>query len=246
MAAREVKVQYVGSSLGFLWTIIHPVVMISVFWFVFSIGFKARPMNDVPFVVWLTAGLAPWYFFSDIISGSTGIVIANAHLVKRTIFYPHILPLIRILSSLVTHMVFISVLLCLILFQRQPFLWSFFQAVYYIGCIIVLALGISWATSALNVFIRDVSQFVGVALQVGFWITPIFWDIHMMPERVQLYLKLNPVYYIIQGYRESFISGAAFWHHPWYTLYFWVVAGTVLLCGAMIFRRLKPQFADVL
>lgn len=246
MAAREVKAQYVGSSLGLLWTVIHPVVMITVFWFVFSLGFKAQPMNNVPFVVWLTAGLAPWYFFSEIVSGSTGIVVTNAHLVKRTIFYPHILPLVKILSSLVTHLVFVLVLLVLIFFQKQPFYFTFFQSLYYAFCLVVLALGISWMTAALNVFLRDIAQLVGVMLQVGFWVTPIFWDIQMMPHHVQKYLKLNPVYYIIQGYRDSFIAATPFWHHINYTLYFWVVAGTILLCGAFVFRRLKPQFSDVL
>ena len=246
MAAREVKAQYVGSSLGLLWTVIHPVVMITVFWFVFSIGFKARPMNDVPFVVWLTAGLAPWYFFSEIVSGSTGLVVANAHLVKRTIFYPQILPIVKILAALVTHVVFLFVLLFLVLFQQQPFSFMFFQAFYYLGCLIILALGISWATSALNVFLRDIGQLVTVALQVGFWVTPIFWDIQMMPDRVQWILKLNPVYYIIQGYRDSFISFVPFWQHPLYTAYFWGVACITLMAGAMIFKRLKPQFADVL
>ena len=106
--------------------------------------------------------------------------------------------------------------------------------------------GLSWATSALNVFLRDVAQLVTVALQVGFWVTPIFWDIQMMPARVQWFLKLNPVYYIIQGYRDSFISSTPFWHHPLYTLYFWCITGVVLVGGAMIFKRLKPQFSDVL
>ncbi len=246
MAARDVKAQYVGSSLGILWTIIHPVVMISVFWFVFSIGFKAKPMNDVPFVVWLTAGLAPWYFFSEIISGSTGLVVANAHLVKRTIFFPQILPIVKILAALVTHTVFLAVLIFLLVFQQQPFSLMFFQVFYYLACLIVLALGISWATSALNVFLRDIGQLVTVALQVGFWVTPIFWDIQMMSEKTQWFLKLNPVYYIIQGYRDSFISFVPFWHHPLYTCYFWLVAGILLIAGALIFKRLKPQFSDVL
>ncbi|WP_028584651.1 ABC transporter permease [Desulfogranum mediterraneum] len=246
MASREVKTQYVGSSLGFLWTIIQPVVMITVFWFVFSIGFKARPMNDVPFVVWLTAGLAPWYFFADIISGSTGLVVGHAHLVKKTIFHPHILPIVKVLSALVSHLVFLGVLFVLIISQQQPFLFSFLQVMYYGICLVVLALGTAWVTSALNVFVRDISHLVGVVLQVGFWVTPIFWDISMMPAKVQGYLKLNPVFYIIQGYRDSFITGAAFWNYPQYTLYFWGVALANLLLGAMVFKRLKPQFSDVL
>lgn len=246
MAVREVKAQYVGSSLGFLWTIIQPVVMITVFWFVFSIGFKARPMNDVPFVVWLTAGLAPWYFFSEIVSGSTGMVVAHGHLIKRTIFYPHILPIVKILAAFVTHCIFLGVLLVLIIFQQQPFLLTFVQVIYYLICLITLALGISWLTSALHVFLRDVAQFVGVFLQVGFWVTPIFWDIQMMPENVQWYLKLNPAYYIIQGYRDSLIGGVPFWHHGAYTLYFWCIALTFFMVGAIVFRRLRPQFSDVL
>jgi lipopolysaccharide transport system permease protein/teichoic acid transport system permease protein len=246
MAVREVRAQYVGSSLGMLWTLIHPIVMISVFWFVFSVGFKAQPLNDVPFVVWLTAGLAPWYIFSEIISGSTNIIVGHAHLVKKTIFSPQILPIVKILSSLVTHAVFLLVLLVLLLFQQMPISLYYLQAVYYLFCLLVLSLGISWALSALNVFIRDVAQLVTVVLQVGFWVTPIFWDITMMNSKIQWFLKLNPVYYIIQGYRESFISFKPFWEHSLYTLYFWAVTGIVLACGAYIFRKLKPQFPDVL
>lgn len=246
MAIREIRAQYAGSSLGLLWTLIHPLVMISVFWFVFSVGFKAKPLNNVPFVVWLTAGLAPWYIFSDIISGSTNIILAHSHLVKKTIFSAQILPLVKILSSLVTHAIFLIVLLTLLLFQQMPLSLYYFQAGYYLFCMLMLALGISWALSALNVFVRDVAQLVSVLLQVGFWVTPIFWDITMMPSKVQRLLKLNPVYYIIQGYRDSFISFQPFWNHLSYTVYYWLVTFGMLAGGAYIFKKLKPHFPDVL
>ena len=246
MAVREVRAQYVASSLGMLWTLIHPVVMITVFWFVFSIGFKAQPLHDVPFVVWLTAGLAPWYVFSDIINGSTNSIVAHAHLVKKTIFSSQILPVVKILSSMVTHAIFVLVLLFLLIALHMPFSFYYFQALYYLFCMMVLALGIGWTLSALNVFVRDVAQLIAVLLQVGFWVTPIFWDINMMSARVQSSLKLNPMYYIIQGYRDSFISFQPFWNYPYYTLYFWAVALSLLLTGAYVFKKLKPQFPDVL
>ncbi len=246
MAAREVRVQYVGSSLGLLWTLIHPIVMITVFWFVFSVGFKAKPLNDVPFIVWLTAGLAPWYIFFEIISGSTNIIIAHAHLVKKTIFSPQILPVVKILSGMVNHAVFLLVLLVLLVFQQMPFSLYYFQAAYYLFCMLVLAFGIAWALSALNVFVRDIAQLVTVILQVGFWVTPIFWDINMMSPKIQGFLKVNPVYYIIQGYRDSFITFQPFWSYPYYTVYYWLVTLSVLVGGAYIFRKLKPQFPDVL
>lgn len=246
MALRELRSQYVGSFLGVFWTFIHPIVMIAVFWFVFSVGFKAKPMSDVPFVVWLTAGLAPWFIFSEIISGSTSIIVANAHLIKKTIFYPQILPLIKMCASLVTHCVFLIVLFLLILFQGLELSFWFFQGLYYLFALLFFTLGISWMLSALNVFIRDVAQLISVVLQVGFWVTPIFWDINMMSERVQWVLKLNPVYYLIQGYRDSFIAHIPFWERPLYSLYFWCCACFMFVFGAFVFRKLKPQFSDVL
>lgn len=246
MTKRELATQYVGSLLGFIWTFIHPLVMITVFWFVFSVGFRSQPMNNVPFVVWLTAGMAPWFMFSDVVLGSAAVIIVNSHLVKKTLFQSQILPIIKLLSSFVTHLIFLFVLLVLILFQSMPLSLYYFQFVYYLICLAYLALGLAWAVSALNVFLRDVGQVAGVAIQVGFWATPIFWDINMMPATVQLFLKLNPMFYIVQGYRESFISFIPFWEHPLLTLYFWSVSTTIFVGGAMIFRKLKPQFADVL
>lgn len=246
MAKREVATQYVGSLLGFVWTFIQPMVMIMVFWFVFSVGFKAKPMNDVPFVVWLTAGMAPWFAFADIVSGSTGMIVENAHLIKKTVFPSQILPVIKLVSSFVTHAVFLVVLIALILFQQLPLSWYYFQFVYYLGCLSILVLGLGWALSALKPFVRDIGQIVAIVVQIGFWATPIFWDINIMPATAQQVLKINPMFYIIQGYRDSFIYFVPFWHHPLMTFYFWSFALSVFILGALIFRKLKPQFADVL
>ncbi len=246
MTKRELATQYIGSLLGFVWTFVHPLVMITVFWFVFSVGFRSQPMNDVPFVVWLTAGMAPWFLFSDVVLGSAAVIIANSHLVKKTLFHTQILPVVKLLSSFVTHIIFLTVLLVLIVFQRMPLSLYFLQFIYYFLCMAYLALGLAWAVSALNVFLRDIGQVAGVVIQVGFWATPIFWDIHMMPAKIQLLLKLNPMFYIVQGYRETFIYFIPFWEHPLLTVYFWVVSTVVFVAGALIFQKLKPQFADVL
>ena len=128
----------------------------------------------------------------------------------------------------------------------MPFSLYYFQFIYYLICLSVLALGLGWAVSALNPFLRDIAQIVGVILQIGFWATPIFWDIHIMPAKVQMIFKLNPMFYIVQGYRDSFIYFQPFWMHPLQTFYFWIIALMILFGGALIFKKLKPQFADVL
>jgi ABC-type polysaccharide/polyol phosphate export permease len=111
---------------------------------------------------------------------------------------------------------------------------------------LVLALGLGWAVASLTVFFRDMKHVVEITLQIGFWATPIFWNIQIMPSWIQNILKLNPMYYIVKGYRESFIYFSPFWDHPYQTLYFWVVTIILFVIGAMIFKKLKPQFADVL
>ena len=246
MAKREVKSQYVGSTLGLVWTFIHPLVLIFVFWVVFSVGFKAVPASNVPFVVWLTAGMTCWFAFFDMISGSTNFVVANSNLIKKTVFPAQILPVVKITSSLVAHTVFILILIGLLLIQGLPFSIFYFQALYYLFSMLVLVVGLAWLVSSLNVFVRDINQAVALALQVGFWGTPIFWDINIMPQKIQLLLKLNPMFYIVQGYRDSFLNFIPFWDHPVLTLYFWVVASSIFILGAVVFRRLQPQFSDVL
>lgn len=246
LARREVASMYVGSFLGIFWAFIHPAVMILVFWFVFSVGFKTKPMNDVPFVVWLTCGMAPWFFFAGIITSTANVVIQYAHLIKKTVFPSQILVVVKILSNLVGHAAFISLVLVLILFNKLPISLYYLQVFYYLFCLLVLASGLGWLISSLNVYARDIGQLVPVLIQVGFWGSAIFWNISIMPQNIQFILKLNPVYYLIQGYRDCFIYFVPFWHHGAYTLYFWAFALMTLLTGGWVFRKLKPQFADVL
>jgi ABC-type polysaccharide/polyol phosphate export permease len=246
LAKREVATQYVGSFLGFIWTFINPLVLILVLWVVFSLGFRVQPLNNVPFVVWLTAGMAAWFAFSEIMIGSVNVVVSNAHLIKKTLFHSQILPVVKIVACMVMHAVFLTVLMLLIVFQRLPFDLYFLQFLYYLFCMIILTLGLGWIVASLNVFIRDVSQIVAVMMQIGFWATPIFWDIQILPQKLQPFFKLNPMFYIVQGYRESFIYFQPFWHHPLQTLYFWFIAGSLFIFGALLFQKLKPHFADVL
>ena len=246
MAKRDISTQHVGSMLGFFWTFVNPLVMIFILWLVFSIGFKAAPKDNVPFVVWLTAGMAIWNTFAEAINGSTGVIIGNAHLVKKVVFPLSILPVVKLVGSFITHVIFMALLITLIVLHGLPFSPYWFQFLYYFTAMSVLALGLSWITSSVNIFARDTSQIVAVVLQIGFWSTPIFWDLGIMPEKVRFLLKLNPMFYIVQGYRESFIYFVPFWHHWQMTLYFWGITLFVFALGATIFLRLRPHFADVL
>ena len=246
MAKRELAEQYVGAFLGVIWKIIHPIILITIFWVIFSLGFKVQPTHGVPFVSWLTAGMAIWFAFADIVSGATQAIVKNPNLIKKTLFPSQILPIVKLIVGIVTHSIFLLVLLVLIIFQDITISWYNLQFLYYLTGMSLFALGLGWMLSAFNVFVRDVDQVVPIILQIGFWATPIFWNLSMIPPKLQFIFKLNPMYYIVEGYRQSFIYAMPFWQHPYQTLYFWSVSLTTLYLGALIFKKLKPHFADSL
>ena len=194
MAKREIASQHVGSLLGFFWTFINPLVWIFILWVVFSLGFKMHPKGiNVPFIVWLIAGMSIWNTFTEIVSGSTGVIVSNSFLVRKLVFPLSILPVVKLVASFSTHSVFLLMLVVLMMFYRMPISIYWLQAIYYFIAMAILALGVSWITSSINVFTRDVNQIVNVFLQIGFWATPIFWDFNIMPPWVQFMLKLNPM-----------------------------------------------------
>jgi lipopolysaccharide transport system permease protein/teichoic acid transport system permease protein len=246
LTGRDFKTRYLGSYLGLLWAFIQPTVTILIFWFVFEVGFKSAPVGDFPFVLWLITGIIPWFFVADTLSTATNSVVENSFLVKKVVFRVSMLPIVKLLSALIIHLFFVLVIFAFfIAYDIRPTLYSL-QVFYYGFAMIVLLLGLSWMTSALIVFLKDVGQIVTMGLQFGFWLTPIFWAIDMVPVKYQFFIKLNPAYYIIQGYRDSFIHKVWFWEHPLYSAYYWGVTALLFVAGAVIFNRLRPHFADVL
>lgn len=246
MTKRELRQRYLGSYLGILWAFIQPTVTVLIFWFVFQVGFKSMPVDNFPFILWLIGGMIPWFYISDAVGSASGAVMENAFLVKKMVFRVELLPVVKIGAALLVHGFFIGVLFLMFLIYGYMPTVHCFQVVYYLLAMSCMILGISWLTSALTVFLRDVGQFVGMMLQFAFWATPIFWSLQMIPEEIQPILKLNPAYYVIEGYRDAMIYHVWFWEHPYLTLYFWLVTFVCLLAGAVVFRRLRPHFADVL
>ena len=246
LTKNDFKQKYLGSYLGITWAFIQPVITVLIFWFVFQVGFKAQPINDVPFILWLIAGMFPWFFFADAVGNATNAVVENTYLVKKIVFRVGFLPLIKIFSSLIVHLFFILFMYGLYMVYGYSFDMYWLQVFYYLGAMMVLILGISYITSAVVIFFKDMGQLVAMLLQFGFWLTPIFWFIGMIPEKYHFWIKLNPLVYIIEGYRDSMINHIWFWEKPIMGLYFWVVALIMIWVGLSTFRKLKPHFADVL
>lgn len=242
----DFKKRYLGSYLGIIWAFVQPLISILLFWFVFQVGFRSTPINDVPFILWLSCAIIPWNFIADSLQSSTSAVLENSFLVKKVVFKLEILPIVKVCSALIVHLFFLAFLVVMFLVYGYEFSIYYLQTIYYLIASIFLVLGVSWITSSIVLFLKDTAQIVAMLLQFGFWLTPIFYPLKMIPERFQFFFKLNPAYYITNGYRNAFIYKQWFWQNPTQTIYFWII--TLLMCfiGFKLFKKLQPHFADVI
>lgn len=246
MVRYDFRAKYLGSYLGILWAFIHPIVTIAVLWFVFSVGFKSSGVDNIPFIPWLATAMIPWFYFSDTVNDATASILNHAFLVKKTDFRLSLLPMVKLCANAIIHIVLVvALLLLLAAYGLYPkLLWI--QFFYYYFAMFCLILGLSWTTSSIAVFTRDVNNVVAVSLQMCFWATPIFWNLNTIPQKVAFYIKLNPLYYIIAGYRDTFLYGVPFWERPLLGALFWGVVLVIWLTGFAVYRKLRPHFADVI
>lgn len=246
MARNDFKSRFAGSYLGIVWAFIQPLVMIAVLWFVFQVGFRVAPVEDIPFILWLSCGLIPWYFFAEGLNMSTGSLQEYNYLVKNVVFRTSVLPIVKLLSAYFVHIFFIVFLIVMFLiYGYKPNIY-YLQVLYYSFAQVMLLLGLSWVTASLAVFVRDTAQFISIVLQIGFWVTPILWPINMIPESYRVLFMLNPMYYIVEGYRDTLINNIWFWERINLSIYYWLITAILFFAGALLFRKLRPHFSDVL
>lgn len=245
LAKRDLQQQYMGSYLGFVWLFLQPLLYIFVLYVVFTVGFRAGISEDMPFAIYLVTGMVAWLHFSSNFSANTSVIRSYSFLVKKVDFRLSVLPIVQMLSSLVAHVFLILVAISLAWYKGYaPSLYTF-QLVYYLFAMSALLLGLGWMTSSMSIFVKDVTKIVTIFIQFGFWLTPIFWNISMIPDKYRWIIELNPAYYIVTGYRDSIVGQVAFWERD-NTIYFWIFTLVTLYVGISIYRRLRPHFAEVI
>ncbi len=251
LAKNDFKTRFAGSYLGIVWAFVQPVVTILVYWIVFEKGLNAKAEmladgTEAPYVLWLTAGLVPWFYFSEALSNGTTALLEYNYLVKKVVFKISILPIIKIIAATFIHGFF--VLFMLLLYMAHGFFPDAYtlQLLYYSFCLFIFVLGISYATCAVVIFFRDLTHMIAIVLQVGMWATPILWALDRVPQQYQILFKLNPMFYIVNGYRSAMLEKTWFWEDFYSTMFFWIITAVIFGIGAPIFKRLKIHFADML
>lgn len=251
LAKSDFKKRYAGSYMGAFWAMIQPVITVLMYYFVFDIIFHAKSELvkngvEVPYVLFLTAGLVPWMYFSEALTSATTALIEYNYLVKKVVFKISVLPIIKIIAATFIHLFFAAVLILIGWLYGYPPNLCTLQVIYYSFCMFALVLAISYTTCSVVIFFRDLNQIIGIGLQVGMWATPVLWNIGTFDEKIQMLLKINPLVYIVNGYRDAIYGEQWFWQDFYSTVYFWIITVVLFGIGALIFKRLKIHFADVL
>jgi len=248
LARNDFKKRYAGSYLGAVWAMVQPVVTVAMYYVVFDVimGTGNAMVPDKPYVLFLTAGLVPWFYFNEALNNGTNALLEYNYLVKKVVFKISVLPIIKIIAATFIHVFFVLVMLVIAaVYGYYPTIYMI-QLVYYSFCLFVFVLGLCYSTCAIMVFFKDIGQIISILLQIGMWATPILWDVNTLSPTVQMIVKINPLVYIVNGYRTAIFEKTWFWQDFYSTMYFWIVTVVVFGVGALVFKRLKVHFSDVL
>ena len=242
---RDLKSRYVGSLMGLFWSVIHPVVLLVSYTFVFSVIFKVRPGAEVKdsFALFLFCGLLPWLYFQDSVIRSCHSVIDHSRLIRKTLFPSEILPVSVVLANLVTHLIGIGIFIA-VLFVLRPMGWVALTLPVYLSLMILFSLGLGWLVAALQVFLRDIAQLLSVLMVLWFWFTPIFYEVDRVPEPFRSWILLNPLSHVVEAYRRVLLENR--FPDPTSLLLLSGSAVAMFVVGGLVFRNTKREFIDVL
>lgn len=246
LVINDIRSRYAGSFLGIIWSFAQPILTILVFWFVFQLGFKNPPVKNIPYILWFIPAYIPWVYFQDVVINATGCLREYSYLVKKMKFKISILPIIKVISSFLIHWCFVIFMFFAYAIYREKISLMTLQIIYYSCAMAFMVCGLAWLISALSVFMKDFAQIIGIILQLGYFAIPIFWTEDMMAPVVLMVLKLNPIYYIVQGYRDCMSGSAFFWDYPIMTIYFWLFSIAVFWGGIILFEKSQKHFADLI
>ncbi|MFZ5876665.1 MAG: ABC transporter permease [Nitrospirota bacterium] len=247
LVALDLRKRYVGSLLGVFWSVVHPLIQLLIYYFVFSVVLKMRLGGEYAgtnYAVWLITGLLPWMMFAEVLTRSSDAVIEQAAVIKKMVFPSEILPIVKVAAAVVTHLIGLALLLCLLGVVGDGISWRVALIVPYLITIVFFALGISWALSAVNVFVRDIGQVIGVFVNIWFFLTPIVYSQTLVPNPLQGLYALNPMIYAVDGYRSAILGTGAVDVNG--VAYLGLLGLAAFAIGGVVFKRLKPQFVDVL
>jgi len=248
LAKTDLAKTYRGSALGWSWAIIKPVITIFVYWFAFSIGLRAgKPVNGYPFFLWLIAGVVPWFYMSDMITAGTNCIRKYSYLVTKMKFPVSTIPTFVSISNLIVNVILIAIVI--IIFAFFGFIPDLYilQIPFYILLSFVFFTAWALFSSFLGAISKDFVNLVKSFLTAIFWLSGILWNADTVTiPWLRKFLNLNPITFLVNGFRNCFINKIWFWEQPKRLMYFVIITLILILLALWSYKKLRKDIADVL
>lgn len=249
LTRREIEGRYKGSAFGVLWSILTPILMVSVFTFVFGEIFQSKwagmqSANHLDFASALFVGLLVYNIFSECIGKAPYLITNNPNYVKKIVFPLEILSIVSTLAAIFHFVTGYLVVLMLVIFSGWQLSWTVVYTPLIILPLILLLLGLTWIISALGVYLRDISQIIGPALTVLMFLSPVFYPLSSVHEKYRWLYSLNPITFVIEEARAALIhqQGPNWTHWLPYT----GICCLVMMIGFVFFQKTRSGFSDVI
>lgn len=241
LTQKEIKVRYKNNLLGYLWSVAHPLALTGVFYLAFKIFMRIQLEN---FVLFLVAGLFPWHWLSNSVTGSPMVFLNNASLIKKVQFPRLFVPFVQVMQEAVHFLLALPVVLLTVLLHDRVPTWHWLYGVPLLMIVqFLLAYGISLLLGSVNLFFRDLERLTGLVMMLAFYCTPIFYSETMIPEKYQFVLQANPFAPLTICWRTLFMEGQL----PLLPFAFSLIYGLIFLAiGYLVYRKLSWRFAEVL
>ncbi|MBD8070554.1 ABC transporter permease [Bacillus sp. PS06] len=254
LAVYEMKSSNKNNYLGILWEILNPMIQILIYWFVFGSGIRGgKAVGDIPFFQWMLAGIIVWFFVNpSILEGSKGIY-KKLKMMSKMKFPMSVIPSYLVIANFYHHLMLVTIIIILLQFIGFPISIYMIQLPYFMLATVSLMISIVLITSTLTTIVRDVQMFIQAVMRMLLYLSPILWipevtpDSPQMTELILFIMKINPLFYIVEGYRSSLLgTGWYILEQPLYTLYFWCVILFLFWIGSYLHVKFRRHLIDFL
>lgn len=247
LGKNDFRNKFANTSLGSIWGFLQPFVFMMMYVIVFQFIFKQTGPGGVPYVVWFIPGMAMWMTINDGIMGASNAIRSYSYLVKKVVFPIDVIPVITLISNafVALFLMLVAAIICI----AYKFVPNILQIIYIIISTYVFLIAITRFTSAVATLVPDFSNLLGIIIQLGFWATPVVWNLTMIAEHqtITKLVQCLPFTYLVTAFRDSFMGGNIITAgNGIYTIIFWITTILLFVWGNYIFKKSKKDFADVL
>lgn len=244
----EERATYQSHYLGLLWEVLNPIIQVGIYYLIFGLGFYGgREVEGAPFIVWMMIGLSVWLFMNAAILGTSNSIFKKMYLISKMNFPVSVLPSVNIASNLTAFFAMFGVTIVVALSQNVMITIKWIQFIYFFICMIAFLFSLGIFSATMTVLIRDYHMVLQSIVRVLLYLSGVIWNIKdaNFPSTFKAILELNPIFYIIDGFRNSLLNGDWFWFDYQHMVFFWAITLLTFFVGAHLHVKFRARFVDL-